>query len=217
MNQLQLLQQNSGIKPDGIFGKDTFNASYKYLKITTPQRAVHFFAQISHETAHFDTFIENLMYRSAESLSSVFKHDFDLNKDKIISPQELEFAKKYVGKPEAIANFVYANQNGNGDEKSGDGWKYKGRGALQLTGRANYLLFSQFIKDPEVINNPDLVATKYAFESAMFFFSRFGLWKECDKGLDIPTITKISQMVNGGSKGLQERIQLTLKYAEFIK
>ncbi len=216
MNPLQQLQQNSGVKPDGDFGKITFLAATKYLKITTLQRGAHFFAQVGHETGNFDIYLENLNYRSAESLATVFKTDFDLNKDHVISPQELEFAKKYVGKPEAIANFVYANQNGNGDEKSGDGWKFKGRGALQLTGRANYLLFSQFIKDPEVMTNPDLVATKYAFESAMFYFTRFGLWKECDKGFGIPTITKISKLVNGSNKGLQERIQLTLKYSEYI-
>jgi len=215
MNSLQLLQKNSGVEPDGIFGKNTFIAASKYLKIPTLQRSAHFFAQVNHETGGFDTYIENLMYTSAESLARVFKSDFDLNKDKVISPEELEFAEEYVRKPEAIANFVYANQNGNGNEKSGDGWKFRGRGALQLTGRYNYLLFSQFIKDPEIMNNPDLVATKYAFESAMFYFTRFGLWKECDKGFSIPTITRISKMINGGNKGLQERIQLTIKYSSY--
>lgn len=216
MNPLQILQQNSGVTPDGQFGKKTFQAATKYLKITTPQRAVHFFAQTSHETGGFDLFIENLYYTSAESLARVFKSDFDLNKDKIISPEEIAFAKKYVGKKEATANFVYANQNGNGNEASGDGWKFRGRGALQLTGRANYLLFSQFLNKPEIMENPDLVYTMYAFESAIFFFLRNGIWKECDKGFSIDTITKITKIINGGTNHLQERIQLTLKYKEYI-
>lgn len=216
MNPLQLLQQNSGVDPDGKFGKKTLLAAQKYLKITTPQRAAHFFAQTYHESGGFTRFSENLNYTTKELLTKVFKYDFDLNKDKIISPSELAFAQKYVGNKEKTANFVYANQNGNGNESSGDGWKYRGRGAIQLTGKANYQYFSTYIKDPEVMTNPDIVATKYAFESAMFYFNRFGVWEWCDKGFSDATITKISKIINGGIVGLDKRIEETHKFASFI-
>lgn len=217
MTPLQELQQKCGLTPDGAFGPKTFEAGYKKLGISTPIRAAHFFAQVNHETAGFKKFSENLNYTSAESLVRIFRHDYDKNRDRAISREELDFAKTFVGSPQRIANFVYANQNGNGPESSGDGWRFRGRGALQLTGRANYVLFANFMRDPEIIKNPDLVATKYAFESALFFFTRFGIWKECDKGFGTPVITKVSKMINGGVNGLQERLELTHKYAEYVK
>lgn len=212
---LQNLQVKLGISADGVFGKGTLSAAMKYFKLSA-ERASHFFGQTSHESGGFKAFSENLNYTHAETLTAIFKYDFDKNKDKKISPDELKFAQNYVGNKIAIANFVYANQNGNGNEASGDGWKYRGRGVLQTTGKDNYIQFSEFVKDPEIITNPDLVATKYAFESAIFFFDKNKLWNICDKGVNDVVITELTKRINGGTNGLSERIEKTNLYYSWI-
>ena len=171
----------------------------------TPYRAAHFFGQTGHETAAFKLFSENLNY-SANGLSKIFGKYF---------PGDLE--EEYARKPEKIASRVYGNRMGNGDEESGDGWKFRGRGALQLTGKNNYTAFAKYLNRPEILDNPDLVATEYAFESAMFFFDKNNLWSICDKGIDSNTITKLTRRINGGTNGLDHRKLLTLKYYEYVK
>ena len=106
---------------------------------------------------------------------------------------------------------------GNGNEASGDGWKYRGRGALQLTGKANYEAFAKYLGKPEILTNPDLVATTYAFESAMYFFEKNKLWAICDKGVDAATITALTKRINGGTNGLDHRTALTSKYYNYVK
>ena len=106
---------------------------------------------------------------------------------------------------------------GNEDGKSGDGWKYRGRGALQLTGKDNYKAFADYLKRPEILDNPDLVSTQFAFESAMFFFDKNKLLSICDKGINDNTILTLTQRINGGTNGLQHRSSLTKKYYEFVK
>ena len=157
---LKNLQAKIGVVADGAWGPGTLRAAAKYYKLS-PARAAHFFGQTSHETGGFKAFSENLNY-SAKGLRGVFGKYF---------PTDV-IAAQYERKPQAIANRVYANRMGNGDEKSGDGWKYRGRGALQLTGRTNYETFAAYCNRPDVMTNPDLVATELAFESAMFFFER---------------------------------------------
>jgi putative chitinase len=198
------LQQLAGTNPDGEFGPGTFKAGAAYLGITNHARAVHFFAQTGHETGNFKRFSENLNY-SAEGLRGTFGKYFTSN----------AMAEAYARQPERIASLVYANRMGNGDEASGDGWKYRGRGALQLTGKENYQAFSQFINDPEVIANPDVVADKYSFNSAMFFFDRNNLWSICDQGLSEDTIRELTRRINGGYNGLEHRIELTQKYSGY--
>ena len=106
---------------------------------------------------------------------------------------------------------------GNGDEASGDGWKYRGRGALQLTGKSNYEAFAKYLNNNEVLENPDLVATKYAFESAMFFFERNKLWSICDQGINDAAILALTKRINGGTHGLEDRKTKTYKYYEYVK
>lgn len=173
--------------------------------ITTDLRLAHFLSQCSHESGGFKVVSENLNYR-LNSLVSVFKHDFDVNRDRVISESEKAKAVKLVGSPEKIANFVYANQNGNGNEASGDGWKFRGRGYIQLTGRENYKKFSTFIGEDCVLA-PNLVATKYPLASAAFFFNNNKLWKVCDKGSGVSTVTLVTKRVNGGTNGLNDRIK----------
>lgn len=198
------LQKAAGVKPDGVFGPATFNAATAYLRIT-PVQAVHFFAQTCHETGGFKVFSENLNY-SAKGLRSTFKKYFPTD----------ALAKQYERKPEAIANLVYANRMGNGPESSGDGWKYRGRGALQLTGKENYKLFGDYLKNQLVITSPDLVAGQYSFDSAMFFFRKNGLWSICNQGLDRGTVVTLTKRINGGDNGLDDRLALTNKFAAWI-
>ena len=201
---LKSLQERAGVAADGAFGPGTLKAAMGLLKLT-PVRAAHFFAQTAHETGGFKAFSENLNY-SAQGLQGIFGKYF---------PGTLE--ESYARNPEKIANRVYADRMGNGNEASGDGWKYRGRGALQLTGKANYQAFAKYLGTDEVVSNPDLVATKYAFESAMFFFDKNKLWDICDKGVSKETILALTKRINGGTHGLADREEKTFKYYGFVK
>jgi len=202
---LKNLQSKIGTTADGIFGPGTMNKAMEFYKLT-PLRAAHFFAQTAHETGNFKLFSENLNY-GASGLLGIFKKYF-INED---------LATHYARKPEMIANRVYASRMSNGDEASGDGWKFRGRGALQLTGKANYQAFSNYLGKPEIMTNPDLVATEFSFESAMFFFDKNKLWSICDRGINDASILKLTKRINGGTNGLEDRNVKTKKYYEFVK
>jgi putative chitinase len=126
-------------------------------------------------------------------------------------------APKYARNPEKIANKVYSSRMGNGDEASGDGWKFRGRGALQLTGKSNYQAFSDYLNNPDIMNNPDLVAGELSFESAKFFFDKNKLWDICDKGVTKETILALTKRINGGTHGLADREEKTFKYYTYVK
>lgn len=198
------LQKKIGATADGAFGPGTLKAAMTFYKMS-PERAAHFFGQTAHETGDFALFSENLNY-SAAGLDKIFGKYF---------PDKLE--DQYARQPIKIANRVYANRMGNGDEASGDGWKYRGRGALQLTGKSNYKAFSDYLKKPEIMQNPDLVADEYAFESAIFFFDNNKLWAICDKGVDDGTILSLTKKINGGTNGLDHRMSLTKRYYSWLK
>jgi putative chitinase len=202
---LKSLQAKIGVAADGAFGPGTLKAAMAYYKMT-PERAAHFFAQTAHESGNFKAFAENLNY-GASGLTTTFKKYFPTT----------EKALLYERKPEKIANLVYASRMGNGDEASGDGFKFRGRGALQLTGKDNYKVFSEYLKKPEIMTNPDLVATEFAFESAIFFFDRNKLWDICDKGVNKDTILALTKRINGGTHGLADREEKTLKYYGYLK
>lgn len=201
MNPLERFQEKIGATPDGIFGKQTISLGKDYLNLTREQ-AVHFFAQCSHESAGFRVFEENLNY-SSSALLSVFGKYFEESN-----------VNDYARKPEKIANRVYANRMGNGDEASGDGWKYRGRGAIQLTGTNNYAAFTT-AQGVDFVNQPDLVESDYAFESAIFFFNENNLFSLCTD-LTEATIKKLTKRINGGYNGLEHRIELTKKYSSYI-
>ena len=201
---LKSLQERAGVAADGAFGPGSMKAGMALLKLT-PVRAAHFFAQTSHETGGFKAFSENLNY-SAQGLQGIFGKYF---------PGNLE--ESYARQPEKIANRVYADRMGNGNEASGDGWKFRGRGALQLTGKANYEAFAKYLGNNEVMENPDLVATKYSFDSAMFFFEKNKLWTICDKGINDAAILELTKRINGGTHGLEDRKLKTYKYYEYVK
>lgn len=202
---IKSLQTKIGVTADGVFGTGTMKAAMAFYKMT-PERAANFFGQTSHESGGFKAFSENLNY-GAKGLLGIFKKYF---------PTEA-LAAQYERKPEKIANLVYASRMGNGNEASGDGWKFRGRGALQLTGKSNYQAFSDYLKRPEIMENPDLVGDELAFESAIFFFDKNKLWDICDKGVNKDTILALTKRINGGTHGISERIEKTVFYYEKLK
>lgn len=162
--------------------------------VNTPLRLAHFLAQCSHESANFTALKENLNY-SADGLRKIFGKYFPTD----------ALAQQYARQPEKIANKVYANRMGNGAEATGDGFKFRGRGYIQLTGHDNYKLFDAIVPE-DILANPDLVATKYPLMSAAFFFNKNGLWTICDKGDTDEVVTMVTKRVNGGTIGLSDRI-----------
>lgn len=161
--------------------------------ITTPLRLAHFLAQCGHESGGFRAVQENLNY-SAKGLCGIFRKYFP----------SVTVAMQYERKPEKIANKVYANRMGNRNEASGDGWKFRGRGYIQLTGTENYKSFDATVPE-DIIANPDLVATKYPLASAAFFFKKNNLWSICDRGASPDVVTAVTKRVNGGTIGLADR------------
>lgn len=174
------------------------------FEINTALRLAHFLSQCGHESNNFKLVQENLNY-SANGLVTTFKKYFPT----------LSLATSYERKPQKIANRVYASRMGNGNEVSGDGFKFRGRGFIQLTGKDNYTSFGKSI-NVDLISNPDLVATKYALLSAAWFFYKNGLHKVADEGATDVVITKITKLVNGGTNGLPDRIKHFKEYYKLL-
>ena len=188
--------------PDAVIAQIPDTAAK--FNITTPLRLAHFLAQCGHESGGFKFINENLNY-SADGLKKIFGKYF---------PGDL--ANSYARNPEKIASRVYGARMGNGDESTGEGYKYRGRGYIQLTGKSNYTNFANFIGE-DTVANPDLVATKYPLASAAFFFDSNKLWSICDKGADEATVTAVTKRVNGGTIGLPDRIKHFNEYYSLLK
>ena len=175
------------------------------FELNTSLRLAHFLAQAGHESGGFKAVNENLNY-GAKGLLGIFKKYF---------PTEAK-AVLYERKPEKIANLVYGGRMGNGPEATGDGYKFRGRGYIQLTGRDNYTAFSKAINE-DLTANPDLVATKYPLLSAAWFFHKNGLHKIADGGATDAVVTSVTKRVNGGTIGLADRIKHFKEYYELLK
>jgi len=173
------------------------------FNIITNLRLAHFLSQCSHESGNFKAVSENLNY-SKDGLMKIFGGYFAGN-----------LAESYAFQPEKIASRVYGSRMGNGDEASKEGWKFRGRGYIQLTGKQNYEIFSKFIGE-DCVANPDLVATKYPVSSAAFFFNNVGLWSICDEGATDDVVTKVTRRVNGGTNGLAHRLQEFKKFISLL-
>jgi putative chitinase len=171
------------------------------FSIDSPLRLAHFLSQCAHESGNFKFVKENLNY-SADGLLNIFGKYFKKADGK--TPDK-ELANKYARQPEKIANRVYANRMGNGDEASGDGFKFRGRGFVQTTGKDNYSQFDKVVED-DILANPDLIATKYPLMSAAFFFEKNNLWKICDGGADKEDVIALTKRINGGTHGLEDRL-----------
>jgi putative chitinase len=164
------------------------------FQINSPLRLAHFLAQCSHESGEFKVREENLNY-SANGLKKTFSKYFPGN-----------LSDSYARQPEKIASRVYANRMGNGDEASKDGYKFRGRGYIQLTGKDNYRAFDETVED-DILNEPDLVASKYPLLSAAWFWQSRSLNTLADRGSGDKVVTEITKKVNGGTIGLAERIK----------
>lgn len=180
-------------KLEGVIPKTVIAKIPSIRAIDGPLRLSYFLSQCAHESLNFTVVRENLNY-SADGLLNAF--------EKYFTPEQ---AKKYARDPVRIASRVYANRMGNGDEASQDGWNFRGRGFIQLTGQSNYEAFGEHI-DYDVVSNPDIVAVRYALESAAFFFDKSNLWNLCDKGSSKENVKAVTKVVNGGYNGLDDRI-----------
>lgn len=189
--------------PDAVLAQIPDTAAK--FEINTPLRLAHFLAQCGHESGGFKLVQENLNY-GAKGLLGIFKKYF---------PTEAK-ALQYERKPEKIANLVYGGRMGNGPETSGDGYKYRGRGYIQLTGKDNYTAFGKAINE-DVAATPDVVATKYPLLSAAWFFNKNGLHKIADKGATDAVVTEVTKRVNGGTIGLADRIKHFKEYYNLLK
>jgi putative chitinase len=193
----------AGKVPDAVIAQIPETAAK--FGITTNLRLAHFLAQCALESANFTAVVENLNY-SAQRLVQVFPKYFK-NVD----------VDDYARNPQKIGSRVYADRMGNGDEASGDGFTYRGRGYIQLTGKNNYQSFTDHIGE-DCVANPDLVATKYPLASAGFFFNSNNIWAICDQGASDAIVSKVSTRVNGANpaNGLAERIQNFQKFNQAL-
>jgi len=196
------LEKLRGHIPDAVIAQIPDTASK--FNINTPLRLAHFLAQCGHESGGFKVTSENLNY-SAKGLMGIFKKYFPTQ----------ALAESYQRQPQKIANKVYASRMDNGSEASGDGYKFRGRGYIQLTGRANYTAFGKAINE-DIANNPDVVSGKYALLSAAWFWSKNGLNTLADGGATDATVTSITKRVNGGTIGLPDRIKHFKEYYHLL-
>ena len=196
------LEKLKGHIPDAVIAQIPDTASK--FNINTPLRLAHFLAQCGHESGGFKVTQENLNY-SAKGLMGIFKKYFPTQ----------ALAESYQRQPQKIANKVYASRMDNGSESSGDGYKFRGRGYIQLTGRANYTAFGKAINE-DIANNPDVVSGKYALLSAAWFWSKNGLNTLADGGASDQVVTSITKRVNGGTIGLPDRIKHFKEYYHLL-
>jgi putative chitinase len=210
MNYLIEYQKSRGLTPDGIIGKHTAAVMMKELNIATSKQFAMFISQVQHESANFSAGRENLNYGLA-ALQSKFKKYFP-NKD----------FKDYARKPEKIANRIYANRMGNGNEASGEGWLYRGGGGLQITGKNNYIAYfkSRGLPAntcPDIITEPE-----HYFAAGKWFFDINDVWRYCS-AIAPTNILIVSKIINLGNKdtdampfGFEDRFDLTMKNAKAI-
>jgi putative chitinase len=196
------LEKLRGHIPDAVIAQIPDTAAK--FAINTPLRLAHFLAQCGHESGGFRATQENLNY-SAKGLTGTFKKYF---------PTEAA-ATPYARNPVKIASKVYGGRMGNGPEPTQEGYKFRGRGYIQLTGKENYTSFGKSINE-DICSNPDKVASSYALLSAAWFFSKNGLHKMADEGASDAVVTKITKRVNGGTIGLADRIKHFKEYYKLL-
>jgi putative chitinase len=197
------LENLKGHIPDSVISQIPDTAAK--FELNTPLRLAHFLAQCGHESGGFKATQENLNY-SASGLRGIFSKYF----------KEAGLAEQYQRNPQKIASRVYGGRMGNGPESTGEGFKFRGRGYIQLTGKDNYTAFGRAINE-DMTANPDKVATHYALLSAAWFFTKNGLHKMADGGATDAVVTQITKRVNGGTIGLPDRIKHFKEYYNLLK
>lgn len=191
-----------GVIPQKVL--DELPGVIEKFSINTPLRLAHFLAQCHHESNGFTVAVENLNY-SQSGLKQTFGKYFT---DALLVT--------YARNPEKIASRVYANRMGNGDENSKEGWLYRGRGYIQLTGKDNYRKFGNAI-GVDVLANPDFVATDYPLLSAAWFFDNRQICNYCDRGAKDMDVEAVTKMVNGGLIGIEDRLAKFKKYWALLR
>lgn len=197
------LDKLRGHIPESVIAQIPDTASK--FQINTPLRLAHFLAQCGHESGGFKATQENLNY-SAKGLMGIFKKYFPTQ----------SLSEQYQRNPQKIASKVYGGRMGNGPESTGEGFKFRGRGYIQLTGKENYTAFGKSINE-DMTANPDKVATHYPLLSAAWFFNKNGLHRMADEGSTDAVVTKITRRVNGGTIGLADRIKHFKEYYNLLK
>jgi putative chitinase len=194
------LEKLKGHIPDNVIAQIPDTA--KTFGIDTPLKLAHFLAQCGHESGGFRLTQENLNY-SAQGLKNIFPKYFPGN-----------LSESYARNPQKIASKVYGGRMGNGPESTGEGFKFRGRGYIQLTGKDNYTAFGKAINE-DITGNPDLVSSKYPLLSAAWFFSKNCLKKCVDDSN--ATVTSVTKCVNGGTIGLPDRLKHFKEYYNLLK
>jgi putative chitinase len=197
------LEKLKGHIPESVIAQIPDTAAK--FQINTPLRLAHFLAQCGHESGGFRATQENLNY-SAKGLMGIFRKYFPTQ----------SLAEQYQRNPQKIASKVYGGRMGNGPESTGEGFKFRGRGYIQLTGKENYTAFGKSINE-DMTANPDKVATHYPLLSAAWFFNKNGLHRMADEGATDSVVTKITRRVNGGTIGLADRIKHFKEYYNLLK
>ena len=196
---MKLLQMKIGVTADGSFGPNTARAIAKHYELS-PNRGAHLLGQSHHESGGFKRTTEGLYYSTPERIQAVWPSRFPT----------VESAEPYAKNPQGLANKVYNGRMGNA-EGSNDGFAFAGKGFLQLTGKSNVKAFAADMNLPEVLYYPSKLADEYAFETALWFFQKNGLFAIADDGVSDDTIKRITRRVNGGYHGLEDRINQTRK------
>lgn len=208
MNYIKKFQRENKLYPDGIIGVDTMRTMMIVFNIKYKTDIAHFLGQIAEETADFTKSKES-MYYSAEALRRIFPRYFRTEEE----------ARVAAYRPELIANRVYNDKfrvAPLGNVGIGDGFRFIGRGSIQITGRKNYELFSEYIKEPAILYNPDLVSDLYFWETALWYFNYYNVWKHT-KLITTRAIKKTTLAVNGGCNGLAHRDALTRHFYQIAK
>ena len=190
-------EQYKKIAPNLPLTYDTVRALLIKYDVNTVNRLAGLFSQLAHESGNFKYKIENLNY-SAKSLRKVFGKYFPTD----------ELARSYAREPERIGKRVYANRMGNGDEASGDGYKYRGRGYIQLTGKNNYSLLATTLNKSIDDTIKYLETDEGALESALYYWKKMNCNKYCDED----NLRKLTRVINGGYNGLEDRQSKYVKY-----
>lgn len=221
MSVIKDIQKKLNLKDDGKIGPITAKAIAELLKIKNFNHFAHFMGQVHHETGGFNSRRENLNYSVKALLSSFGRH-------RITESDARKFGRgtEQSAKQIEIANAIYGGEWGKknlGNTQPNDGFLFRGNGSIQLTGRSNHQAFANFVNDQEIMTNPDLVMTKYYFESGKFFFDKNSFWRFCDK-VDPSSILIVSRAINIGNpnssgtpKGMDDRIKQTNHYFNLLK
>jgi putative chitinase len=199
---IQYIQRFVGAHPDGILGNETLTKFQCHFGIPTKAMTAQFWGNLVHESGDFSIVVEDMRYTTVRALRNTWPSRFTSD----------ALAEQYLRQPEKLGNFVYDNRMGNG---KGEGYKYRGRGWMQLTGKEMYALFSKWIGE-DCVKNPDLVATKYPLESAVFMFNQKRLWNLVQTVSD-EDIKVIRRRVNGGLIGIEKVIPLVKQFYNMMK